>query len=142
MAIPSDCNRGELHRVVLSAESCGRQQKSQNLRISLRSPAGQEVEQQKHHQPAEQTIEQVEGGRAKAHGEEEELSLGTEDRQWAGQRPMNSVESSGFGHVLPPSGLLGFSCREKATTGNSPLRWPFRRQRARRQARALSRLHR
>src|SRR6266851_4888034 len=136
MAIPSDCNRGELHRVVLSAESCGRQQKSQNLRISLRSPAGQEVEQQKHHQPTEQTIEQVEGGRAKAHGEEEELSLGPEDRQWPAQRPMHSVDSSSFRHVLLPSGRVYFSFREKATTGNSPRRWPCRRQRARRQAHA------
>src|SRR5467141_305123 len=33
------------------------------------------------------------GGGAKAHGEEEELSLGSEDRQWPGQRPMHSVDS-------------------------------------------------
>src|SRR5207245_10154183 len=100
MTIPSDCNRGELHRVVLRAESCGRQQKSQDLRIGLGGPAGQEVEQQKHHQPAEQTVEQVEGGRAKAHGEEKELSLSPEYRQWTGQRPMHSVDSSCFRQVL------------------------------------------
>jgi len=69
----------------LRAKSCGRQQKSQNLWIGFGGPAGQEVEQQKHHQPAEQTIEEVEGGRAKAHCEEEELSLGTKDRQGPGQ---------------------------------------------------------
>ncbi len=80
MAFPSDCNRTELHRVVLRAKSCGRQQKSQNLWIGFGGPAGQEVEQRKHQQPAEQTIEQVKGGRAKAHGEEEELALGPEDR--------------------------------------------------------------
>src|SRR5258708_30191168 len=142
MAIPSDCNRSEFHRVVLSAKSCSGQQKSQNLRMGLGSTAGQEVEQQKYHQPSEQTIEQVEGGCAKAHGEEEELSFGAEDRQWPGQRPMHSVDSSGFRHVLLPSRRLCFSCPEKATTGNSPLRWPFRRQRARRQAHAWSRLHR
>src|SRR6266478_10136300 len=142
MAIPSNCNGCELHRVVLSAELCGRQQKSQNLRIGLGGPAGQEVEQQKHHQAAEQTIEQVEGGRTKAHGEEEELSLGAENRQWPGQRPMHSVDSSRFRHELLPSWRGCFSCREKATTESSPLRWPFRRQRARRQAHASSRLHR
>ena len=84
MAIPSDSNRCELHRVVLGAESCGRQQKSQNLRIGLGGPAGHEVEQQEHQQPAEQAVEQVEGGRTKAHGEEEEFSLGPQDRQWPG----------------------------------------------------------
>jgi hypothetical protein len=82
MAIPSDSNGAEPHRVVLRAESCGSQQKSQNLRVGLSGPASHEVEQQKHHQPAEQAVEQIEGGRSKAHGEEEELSLGPEDRQW------------------------------------------------------------
>jgi hypothetical protein len=81
MAIPSDSNGAELHRVVLSAESCGRQQKSQNLRIGVGGPAGHEVEQQKYQQSAEQTVEKVERGRANAHGEEEEFSLGPEDRQ-------------------------------------------------------------
>jgi hypothetical protein len=81
MAIPSDCNRSELHRVVLSAESCGRQQKSQNLRVGLGGPAGHEVEQQKHQQPAEQAVEKVERASAKAHGKKEKLSLGPEDRQ-------------------------------------------------------------
>jgi len=84
MAIPSDCNRSELHRVVLSAEPCGRQQKSQNLRIGLGGPAGHEVEQQEHQQSPEQAVEKVEGGRANAHGKEEEFSLGPEDRQWPG----------------------------------------------------------
>ena len=36
MAIPSDCNRSELHGVVFGAESSGRQQEPQNLRISVR----------------------------------------------------------------------------------------------------------
>jgi hypothetical protein len=82
MCIPSDSNGAELHRVVLRAELCGTQQKSQNLRVGLGGPASHEVEQQKHHQPAKQAVEQIEGGRSKAHGEEEELSLGPEDRQW------------------------------------------------------------
>jgi len=52
MAIPSDFNRSELHGVVFGAESSGRQQEPQNLRISLCGPASHEVEQQKHQQPA------------------------------------------------------------------------------------------
>jgi hypothetical protein len=82
MAIPSDRYWSELHGVVLGAESCSCQQKSQNLGIGLGGPAGHEVEQQEHQQPAEQAVEQVEGGCAKAHGEEEEFSLGPEDCQW------------------------------------------------------------
>jgi hypothetical protein len=82
MGIPSDCNWSEFHWVVLRPESCGCQQKSQNLRIGLGGPACQKVEQQKYQQPAEQTVEKVEGGRAQAHGEEEEFSLGAKDRQW------------------------------------------------------------
>ncbi len=57
MAIPSDFNRSELHGVVFGAESSGRQQEPQNLRISLCGAAGHEVEQQKHQQPADQTVE-------------------------------------------------------------------------------------
>src|SRR5580704_16347499 len=100
MTIPSDSNGAELHRVVLRTKSCSGEQKSQNLRIGLGGPTGQEVEQQKYQQPAEQTVEQVEGGRAQAHGEEEKLSLGPEDRQRPGERPMHPVDSSGFRHVL------------------------------------------
>jgi len=105
MAIPSDRNRSELHGVVLGTEPRGCQQKSQNLRIGLGGPASHEMEQQEHQQPAEQAVEQVEGGGAKAHSEEKQLSLGPEDRQWPGQRPMHSVDSSGFRHVLSPSRL-------------------------------------
>jgi hypothetical protein len=84
MAIPSDSNGAELHRVVLRTKSCSGEQKSQNLRVGLGGPASHEVEQQKHQQPAEQAVEKVERGRANAHGEEEEFSLGPEDRQWPG----------------------------------------------------------
>jgi hypothetical protein len=84
MAIPSDSNGAELHRIVLRTKSCSSEQKSQNLRIGLGGPAGHEVEQQKYKESAEQTVEKVEGGRAQAHGEEEKLSLGTEDSQWPG----------------------------------------------------------
>jgi len=80
MAIPSDCDRSELHGVVLSAESCRCQQKSQNLRIGLCGPAGYEVEEQEHQQSAEQAGEKVERRRAKTHGKKEKLSLSPEDR--------------------------------------------------------------
>jgi hypothetical protein len=84
MAIPSDSNGAELHRIVLRTKSCSGEQKSQNLRIGLGGPTGQEVEQQEYKQPPEQTVEKVEGGCAQTHGEEEKLSLGPEDRQWPG----------------------------------------------------------
>src|SRR5580692_2929479 len=100
MAIPSNSNGAEFHGVVFRAQSCRRQQKSQNLRIGLRRPTGQKIKQQKHQQPAEQAVEQVEGGRAQAHRKEEELSLGPEDREWPRERPMHSVDSSAFRHVL------------------------------------------
>jgi hypothetical protein len=102
MAISSDRYRSEFHRVVLSAHPCGRQEKPQDLRIRLGSPAGHEVEQQKHQQPAEQAVKQVERGRAQAHGEEKKLSFGPKDGQWAGKRAMHSIDSSGFCHVLLP----------------------------------------
>jgi hypothetical protein len=70
MAIPSDSNGAELHGVVLGADSCGGQQKSQNLWIGPGGPAGHEVKQQEDHEPTGQAIKQVEGGGAKAHGKE------------------------------------------------------------------------
>src|SRR5580704_7292922 len=100
MVIPSHSYGAELHRVVFLAESCGCQQKPQNLRIGLSGPAGQNVEQQEHQQSAEQAVEEIERGSAKAHSEEKEFSLGSEDGQRPGQRPMNSIDSSVFRHVL------------------------------------------
>jgi hypothetical protein len=82
--IPSDNDWFELHRVVLGAEFCRAQQKSQNLRIGLGGPAGCEVEQQEHKKPSGQAIEKVECGGAQAHRKEEEFPLGTEDREWPG----------------------------------------------------------
>src|SRR5271169_3088450 len=118
MAIPSDRNGTELHGVVSRAESSGGQQKSQNLRIGPGGPAGQAIQQEKHQQPAEQAVEQVEGGCADTHGEEEEFSFGTENCEWPGQRSVHSVDSSCFWHVLAPSGRWRFSSPEKATKGN------------------------
>jgi hypothetical protein len=84
MAGPSDSNRSELRGVVLSSDFPGGKQKSQNLRVGLRGPAGQHVQQHKDQQSSKQAVEQVEGGGAKTHGEEEEFSLGPKDRQWPG----------------------------------------------------------
>jgi hypothetical protein len=80
MGISSDRYRREFHRVVLSPHPCGRQEKPQYLRIRLGGPSGHEIEQQEHQQASEQAVEQVESGRAQAHGEEKELSLSPEDR--------------------------------------------------------------
>ncbi len=43
---------------------------------------------------------------------------------------MHSVDSSGFRHMLLPAGRQCFRCREKAKTGSSLPRWPFRRRAA------------
>src|ERR1700722_2712235 len=100
MAILSNSNWAELHRIVLAAKAGGGQQKSQNLRIGLGGPAGQEVEKKKHEQTAEQAVEQVESRGAKAHGEEKEFSLRPEDGQRPIERSIHSVDSSGFWHVF------------------------------------------
>jgi hypothetical protein len=100
MAISSERYRSEFHRVVLSSHPCGRQEKPQDLRIRLGGPTGHEIEQQKHQQPSEQAVEQVESGRAQAHGEEKELSLGPKDGEGPRKRAMHSVDSSSFGHAL------------------------------------------
>ena len=84
MAIPSDRDGTELHRVVLRAQSCRREEKAQDLRIGLRGPAGQEVEGEEHQQAAKQAVEEVERCGAEAHREEKEFPLGPEDRQWPG----------------------------------------------------------
>ncbi len=79
MSISSNADRGEFHRVVLRAEPSRGQEKPQDLWIGLRRPARQDVEKQKHHETAQQAVEQVEGGRAQAHREKEQLPLGSED---------------------------------------------------------------
>jgi hypothetical protein len=66
----------------------------------LGGPAGQEIEQQEHQQSTEQTVEQVEGGGAQAHGEKEEFSLGPKDREGPGEGTVHSIDSSRFRHVL------------------------------------------
>jgi hypothetical protein len=94
MILSADSNGTELHGVVLRTKSCRSKQKTQNLRVGLRRPASQQVEQQEHQPAAQQTVEKVESGGTQAHGEEEKPALGPEDRQGPGERPMHSVDSS------------------------------------------------
>jgi hypothetical protein len=101
MAVSSDRYRSEFHRVVLRTNFRSSKQESQDLRIRLCGPAGHEIEQQKHQQPSEQAVEQVESGRAQAHREEKELPFGPKNRKGPGKRAMHSIDSSGFRHNLP-----------------------------------------
>src|SRR5208282_4342791 len=100
MVTPSDRNPGELHGVVLRADSCGREQEPQNLRIGLCGPASQGVQQQEDQQAAREAVEEVERGGAKTHGTEKEFSLGPENCQRPRQRPEDFVDSSAFVHML------------------------------------------
>jgi hypothetical protein len=113
MTAPANDNRTELHRVVLCAEFGRTQQKPQNLRIGLGGPASHEVEQQEDQQSPKQTVEKVESGSAKTHGEEEEFSLGPKDREGPGQRPMHSVYAPSFRHVMFPSEIAWASATGK-----------------------------
>jgi hypothetical protein len=79
MAVPSDANGAELHRIVLRVKSCGGEQKPQNLGIGLSGPTRQDIEQQKHQQSSKQAVEEIECGGAEAQGEEKEFPLGPED---------------------------------------------------------------
>src|ERR1700733_5447146 len=100
MTISSHSNRAEFHRVVLRTKPRGRQQKTQDLRVDLSGPTSEKVQQQKHQQPSEQAIEQIEGRGTEAHREKEELSFGPEDREGPGKRTMYSVDASWFRHLL------------------------------------------
>src|SRR5580698_5738116 len=94
MVISADSNGTELRRVVLRAQSRRGKQKTKNLGVGLRRPASQEVEQKKHQQAAEQTVEKVKRAGAQAQGEEEKSPLSPQDRQGPRERPMHSVDSS------------------------------------------------
>jgi hypothetical protein len=100
MTISSHSNGAEFHRVVLRTKPRGRQQKTQDLRVGLGGPTSEKVQQQKHQQPSEQAIEQIEGRGTEAHGEKEELSFGPEDREGPGKRTMHSIDASWFRHLL------------------------------------------
>ena len=83
MAIPANHDWSEFHGVVLAAQCGGGQEKPQNLRIGLGSPAGKQVQHHEDQHSAEQAVEQIERARAEAQGEKEKFSLGPED----GERP-------------------------------------------------------
>src|ERR1700734_2712036 len=98
MTISSDSNGTEFHGVVLCSNfRCG-EQEAQDLRIGCGGPASDEVQKKENQHPSEQTVEEVEGGGAQAHGEEEKLSLGPQDRQRPGKRSRHAIDSSGFSH--------------------------------------------
>src|SRR5450432_2662043 len=115
--VVSNAEGSELHRIVLRAKARGRQQKPQNLRIGPGGPAGQKVQKQKHHDPAQQTIEKVERGGPEAQRKEEQFALGPEDRERPRKRPVNAVPASNFCHGFIPSAHVSWP--EKATPGNS-----------------------
>jgi hypothetical protein len=81
MAIPANTNRAELHGVVLVAKFRGGQKTSQNLRVSLSGPPREQVEKQEHQQSTDEAGQEIECGRSHAHGKEEKLSLGSENRK-------------------------------------------------------------
>src|ERR1700676_648720 len=98
MFVPANGDRSELQGVVLAAQrGCGKQ-KAQNLRIGLSSPTSKNVKHQENQYSAKQAVEQVERARTKAHGEKEQLSLGTENREGPGERTMNQVDPSCVRH--------------------------------------------
>jgi hypothetical protein len=100
MAIPSNLNRNELHGVVLRTDFGCREQEPQDLRIGCGGPTSHEVQQQKHQQAPEQTVEKIEGGGTQTHREEKEFSFGAKDRQGPRQRPLDLVDSSWSRHVV------------------------------------------
>ena len=65
----------------MRAELGGGQQETQDLRVRLGGPSGDEVKQEEHQDSSEEASEQVESRRAYTHGEEEQFSLGTQNCQ-------------------------------------------------------------
>jgi len=83
MGVPSNFYGSELHRVVLRAEPrCG-QQKSQDLRIGLGGPSGEQVQKEEHENAAEQTPQEIESGCTQAHRKEKQFSLRAQDGERA-----------------------------------------------------------
>jgi hypothetical protein len=85
MTISADSNGAEFHGVVLRATFRSCEQEAQDLRIGCGGPASDEVQKKENQHPSEQTVEEIEGGGAQAHGEEKKLSLGPEDRERPGK---------------------------------------------------------
>ncbi len=57
MAHPADRHRTELRWVVMRAEPCGSQQETQDLRVRLGGPSGDEVEQEEHQASSQEASE-------------------------------------------------------------------------------------
>jgi len=70
----------EFHRVVLRANFRGVKQEPEDLRIGPRRPSSEEIQREKHSHCPGQAIQQIEYARAHYEREEEQLSLGSQDR--------------------------------------------------------------
>src|ERR1700722_10976290 len=100
MVDPANPNGREFCRVVLVPEpGCG-EQKPQDLRVCFGRPMGKKIKQEEYQHSAEQASEQVEGGGAETHGEEEKFPFRSEDRERPRQRSMNGVDTAGICHGL------------------------------------------
>jgi hypothetical protein len=69
----------------LPAKSRGAKQKFQNLRVGGGGPTRDEVQKQKDKHAAGQTVQQIEGGRTKAHREEKQFPFRPQDSKRAGE---------------------------------------------------------
>jgi hypothetical protein len=76
-------HRLEFHRIVLRANLPGVQQEPENLWIGARRPSCEEIQCEKHSHCPGQAIQQIEYARAHYEREEEQLSLGSQDRERA-----------------------------------------------------------
>jgi len=76
-------HRLEFHWVVLRANLRGVQQEPEDLRIGPRRPSREEIQREKHSHRPGQAIEQIEYASAHDEREEEQLSLGSQDRERA-----------------------------------------------------------
>src|SRR5215467_15873761 len=91
--VPDNGNRGELGRVVLSAESRGAQKQPEDLWIGGRRPARHAVEKQEDQNAAREAVQEIEGRRTKAHGEEKQFALRAENGQRARKRAVYRIDS-------------------------------------------------
>src|SRR5260221_9280266 len=80
-AEPPHMHRLEFHWVVLGANLRGVQQEAEDLRVGPRRPSREEIQCEKHSHRPGQAIEQIEYARAHDEREEEQLSLGSQDRE-------------------------------------------------------------
>src|SRR5580658_9997240 len=90
MTHPPNRNRDELHRVVLATGLRGIEQKAENLRIGLGSPACEPIQEPEHQDSAEERVQQVKDGCSHDEGQEKQLPLRSHERE-------GSIECSKYG---------------------------------------------